>query len=339
MGRQINIGIIGIGRWGINYLRTFNELENAEVKWICATKKATLKEASAKLKLNSNIKATINYGDILKDKDIKAVAIVTPGSTHYQLAKKALLADKHVLVEKPLALSSQDVKKLIKISEKKNKFLMVGHLHIFNPGIQKLKADIDNGLLGKINFMHFSHFGNGPIRSDMGAVWDFFPHTVSILLHILKKSPLIVSANGASYIKNEIEDVATMDMLFPNKIFVTSIASWLYPLKKMDIVVVGEKRYATFDDYAKSDKLKYYDNRPQIADGKVIIKDKGYTAPKFSNVKPLTIQLKHFLDCIENNNAPITDGYDGLKVVSILEAAQKSLRNNGSMVKIKPQSL
>ncbi len=334
MGRPINIGIIGIGRWGINYLRTFNELENSMVKWICATKKATLKEASTKLNLSPNIKTTTDYKDILNDKEIKAVAIVTPGSTHYQLAKKALLSNKHVIVEKPLSLSSRDVKKLIKISEKKNKILMVGHLHIFNPGIQKLKADIDNGLLGKINFMHFSHFGNGPIRSDMGAIWDFFPHTVSILLHILKKFPLMVSVNGASYIKNGIEDVVTMDMVFPNNIFVTSIASWLYPLKKMDIVVVGEKRYAAFDDYAKADKLKYYDSRPRIDEGKVILKGKGYTAPKFSGSKPLTGQLKHFLDCIENNKAPITDGYDGLKVVNILEAAQKSLRNNGSMVKI-----
>ena len=318
----LNLGIIGVRRWGTNYLRTFNALETNQVKWICATKKNTLEEVLAKVKLNYSIKTTTNYRDILEDSEIDAVAITSSGSTHYKLAKETLLANKHVIVEKPLAFHSKDVKELIRISKKMEKIIMVGHLHIFNPGIKKLKLDIDKGLFGKINFIHLSHLGNGPIRNDMGAIWDFFPHTISILLHLLEKYPLSVSVNGASYIKNGIEDVVTMDIMFPKKIFATAIASWLYPLKKMEITVVGEKLYATFDDYAKEEKLKYY------------LKDNGYTSPTISDAKPLTNQLEHFLNCIKNDKTPLTDGYEGLKVVKVLEAAQKSLEKNGLMVRL-----
>lgn len=324
MVKTVNIGIIGVGRWGTNYLRVFNSLENARVKWICATKQATLKEALLKVEAKA-IKTTTNYKDILKDKEIDAIAVVSSGSTHHKFAKEALKCKKHVIVEKPLAFNSKDAKELIKISKENKKILMVGHLHRYNPGIQRLKADIDKGLFGKINFVYFSHFGNGPIRSDMNVIWDFFPHTLSILLYFFEKPPLSVSVNGASYINKGIVDIATMDMLLPNKIFATSIASWLYPLKKMEITVVGEKLYATFDDYAKKEKLKYYYSRPSVIDGKVIVKDEGYTSPVISDAKPLTEQLKHFLDCINKNKVPLTDGYEGLKVVSILETAQKSL--------------
>ena len=335
MSKSVKIGIIGVGRWGKNYLRTLNELENADVQWVCATRENTIKEA---LKANNNpsVKTTTNYKDILNDEEIDAVAIASNGATHYKLAKDALQSNKHVIVEKPLAFHSQDVKELIRISKERKKILMVGHLHIYNPGIKKLKADIDKGLFGKINFIHLSHFGNGPVRSDLGVIWDFFPHSISILLHLLGKMPLSVSVNGASYIKNGIEDIATMDMAFPNKIFATSAASWLYPLKKMDVVVAGEKLYATFDDYAKIGKLKYYDSRPSIVNGRVILKDNRYISPLISDAKPLTEQLKHFLNCVIKNEIPLTDGYEGLKVVSVLEAAQKSLKNNGLNVKAAP---
>lgn len=331
---KVKIGIIGVGRWGKNYLRTFNELENADVRWICATKQSTIKEA-LKASNKAIIKTTTNYKSILNDEEVDAVAIASSGSTHYKFAKEALQSNKHVIVEKPLAFHSKDAKELIRISKKRKKILMVGHLHIYNPAIQKLKVDIDKGLFGKINFIHLSHFGSGPVRSDMGVIWDFFPHTASVLLHLLGKMPLSVSVNGASCLKNKIEDIAVMDMIFPNKIFAASIASWLYPLKKMNIVVVGEKLYATFDDYAKIGKLKYYDSRPSIVNGGFLIKNTKPTYPVISYAKPLTEQLKHFLNCVIKNEIPLTDGYSGLKVVSILEAAQKSLENNGLNVKVK----
>ena len=326
MNNQVNVGIIGVGRWGTNYFRTFSQLEDVSVKWICATKEATLKEALLKVTAKSHVKTTTNYKDILNDGKVDAVAIASSGSTHYKLAKEALQSEKQVIVEKPLAFNSKDARELINLSKKKKKILMVGHLHRYNPGIQRLKADIGKGIFGKIRFIHLSHFGNGPVRSDMGVIWDFFPHTVSILLYLLESPPLSVSANGASYIKKGIEDVAIMDMVFPGGISAASIASWIYPLKRMNITVIGENIYAAFDDYAKEEKLKYYGTRPSAIGGKAPIKGKGYASPAIGYAKPLTEQLKHFLDCVNNNKVPLTDGYEGLKVVSVLEAAQKSLR-------------
>lgn len=324
MKDQIRIGIIGVGRWGINYLRTFNELENCSVRWICATKEATLKDALAKVKIKSKIEATADYIKILEDKDVDAVAIASNGSTHYKFAKEALQSSKHVLVEKPLAFHSKDVKELIKISRKKNKKLMVGHLHLFNPAIQKIKEDMKSGLFGNISYIYSFGSGNGPVRQDMSALWDFFPHDVSILLYLLEKMPLTVSANGAAYIRKGIEDIVTMNLKFPKNIFAIATGSWMYPLKKRDLVIVSDKLYAVFDDYAAADKLKYF-----------VIKDNKYVIPKLNNLRPLTEQLKHFVNCIVNDKTPLTDGYEGLKVVSILEAAQKSLNSNGAVVGIK----
>lgn len=334
MKKPVNMGIIGLGRWGINYFRTFNEITDCAVKHICATKEKTLKEALEKIKPKKIPKLSINYEQLLADKELDAIAITTPGSTHYKLAKEALKANKHVIVEKPVAFSSKDVKELIRLSREKNKILMAGHQHLFNPGIQKLKSDMSRGLFGKINFIHLAHFGNGPIRTDMSALWDFFPHSVSIFLYLLEKFPIAISANGESYINKGIEDIVTMDAIFPDKIFAVSIGSWLYPIKKMEIVIAGEKLYATFDDYAQHDKLKYYRNRPRVASGKIVMEDNGYETPKLSDAKPLTEQLKHFLYCIQNNKIPLTGGQEALKVTKVLESAQKSLRNQGKPIKI-----
>lgn len=324
MKKPIRIGVIGLGRWGINYFRTFSELKNCTVKYVCATKKKTLSEAIKKVKPIIMPKAVIDYNDLLNDKELDAVAIVTNGASHCKLAKEALEANKHVIVEKPLAFTSQDVKKLISISNKKDKILMVGHLHLYNPAIRKIKNDITRGLFGKINYIHSFGAGNGPVRNDMNVLWDFFPHDVSILLYLLDKFPLSVSANGACYIKNGVEDVVTMDIMFPKNIFATSIASWIYPLKKRDVVVVGKKLYAVFDDYAKKNKLGYYNKKVPTS----------IYAPKISSSKPLTEELRHFLDCIENDKTPLTDGNEALKVTRVLESAQKSLRNKGKRIKI-----
>lgn len=338
MKKPINIGIIGVGRFGVNYLRTLNELKNCSVEYICAAHKSTLNKAVGKVKLKKSPKTAVNYRILLEDESIDAVAIATNGASHYEIAKEALKSCKHVIVEKPLAFSSANAEELVRIAKNTGKILMVGHQHLYNPGIQRLKKDISQGIFGKINYLSLFHCGNGPVRGDMSALWDFFPHTVSILLYLTGKFPLMVSANGASYIKEGIEDIVTMDIMFPDKIFAASTGTWLHPLKKMDVTVVGEKLDATFDDYAKEEKLKYYRTQPRIPKGKAVIPNKGYgaqyTSPKLSSAKPLTEQLKHFLYCIENGKTPLTDGNEALKVTKVLEFAQKSLQNKGKMTQV-----
>jgi predicted dehydrogenase len=305
----MNIGVIGVGIFGTNYLRTFNEL-GVNVSWICSKSEETIDKVKNELSLNDTTKSTTNYKDVLEDKDVDTVAIVTPGSTHFSMVKESLLSDKHVIVEKPLAFSYDEAKELIKISEERKKVLMVSYIHLFNPGIQRLKEDIKACLFGNINYIRYEHFGNGPVRKDMNALWDFFPHITSILLYFFDTLPLKVTASGASFLQEGVEDVVSMELKFPDNVFCTAVGSWMYPMKKMQIVVVGDKGYAVFDDYGK-DKLKYYN------DGKVVIVD-------IEDKKPLTEQLKHFIECVENNKKPF--GMDkALEVVRILESAQKSM--------------
>lgn len=330
--KQPVIGIIGLGRWGTNYLRTFGNL--CSVKWVCSRRESTMREALQKAN-NSQARSTTNYKNILYDEDVDAVAIATPGSTHFRLATEALQAGKHVLVEKPLALSLKDAEQLARTARNKKKILMTGHLHLFNPGIQKIRSDIARGLFGKINFINMAHFGNGPVRTDMGAIWDFFPHSASILLYLLDNMPTEVSANGKSYITKGIEDIATMDAFFPGNIMASCTGSWLYPFKKMELVVVGEEMYASFDDYADNDKLRYYSSRPKISNGKIEIMDDEAESVKIPDTKPLTNEAMHFLDCVIKDKEPITGIDEALQVTKVLEAAQQSLRKKGFPVRIK----
>jgi len=307
----MEIGLIGVGRWGINYLKTLNEMGVA-VKWICASTQKSLDKA---LEINTNAETTTNYADILNDEEVEAVIIATPGATHYQIAKEALQAGKHVLVEKPLALNAKEAEELVRLAGKK--VLMVGHLHRYNAAIVKIKADIKE--FGKIRYINSVGTNNTP-RSDMSALWDFGPHDLTIISYLLGEYPKSVSANGNAFLKEGIEDVFNMSMKF-SETFATAMGTWLYPEKTRKLVVVGEKMSAIYDDYAKADKLKYYRN----GDCEV---------QELEHLKPLTEQLKHFLDCAENNKKPLTDGADGLKVVKVLEAAKESINKGGAPVKI-----
>ncbi len=315
----MKVAVIGAGRWGINYIRTFAEI-GVDVGWICARSEETLKKAASAA--GAKAKQTTRYEDALRDGSVDAVAIVTPGSTHYTIAKDALRAGKHVIVEKPLALNSKDAEELVRIAEKARRILMVGHLHRFNHAIQKIRRDIEAGEFGKILYIHSLGTGNGPVREDMSALWDFGPHDVTIADYLLGRYPESVSANGASFLKKRIEDVITIDMKFSGNAFATAFGSWLYPIKRREVVVVGEKTLAAYDDYAK--KLTYVD-----------AKSCRSRDVKFKNEKPLTEQLRHFISCIEENKKPVADGTEGVKVVKVLEAAEKSMKAGGKPVEVR----
>jgi len=200
---------------------------------------------------------------------------------------------------------------------------MIGLLHYFNPGIEQLKNDITRGVLGKIRYITTTGCGNGPVRKDMSALWDFFPHDVSILLQTIGKMPNAVRAQGGSYLTKGIEDVVTMELYFPGGVFTTSLASWLHPQKKREVVVVGEKKYAVFDDYAQQDKLRYYDRKTQEE-----------THPQLSAEQPLTRQVNHFKECILMKKKPITDAATAARVVTVLHYAHQSLKHNGKKIVI-----
>ncbi len=312
--------VIGAGRWGTNYIRTFLEI-GTDVKWACTARESTLRKAAEAANI-SGLKITTDYRDILEDAEVKAVAVVTPGSTHYKIAKDALKAGKHVIVEKPLALNSKDAKELADIAGKEGRILMVGHLHRFNPAIRQIRKDIEAGIFGNVRLINSFGAGNGPVRDDMSALWDFGPHDVTIVSYLLGSYPESVSANGASCLKKGIEDVVTLDMGFSGNAFATAFGSWLYPVKRREVAVVGEKTLAAYDDYEK--KLEYTD-----------LKSGRSRDVKFKDEKPLTAQLRHFVECVEGNKKPVTDVTEGLKVVKVLEAAEKSMKAGGKPVKVR----
>ena len=329
--RKVNVGIIGLGRFGKNYLKTLSTIKNARVTAVCSRHEETLKGAG--ILKNKGIKATTDYRKILDDGQIDAIVIATPPKTHFTMAREAFLNGKHVLVEKPVTLTSAGCRELIKISGRRRRIFMAGHLHRYNPGIQQIKKDIDDGKLGSVNFAHCLHLGNGSIRNDVSALWDFLPHSLSIFNYLFGRVPISVNATGSSSARSNNEDAVSVSLNYGKSKYASAFASWLYPFKQMKISISGDKSYAIFDDYRKKDKLRYY--RKTAHSGKPASENYGYISPKISPEKPLTSQLNHFIRCILENKRPFTDGNEALRVISTLECAQRSMGNGGKAIKIK----
>jgi len=277
--------------------------------------------------------------------NVDAVVVSTPASTHYEMVKECLEYGKDVLVEKPFTLSSRDAEELVVLARKKERVLMVGHTFIYNPAFCELKRLASSGDLGGIYYLHFSRTGLGPIRKDVNVMWDLAPHDLSMLLHLVEEMPVRVSARGQSYLQEGIEDVVFMTLDLPNGVLAGVHASWLDPYKIREVTVVGSKKMAVFDDVEKLETLKIFDKGVERSGEKIYagygefqlsVRDGDIRIPKIEPGEPLKNQCKHFLECITKRKEPITGGEEGLKVVQILEAAQKSLGSNGVPISVYP---
>lgn len=338
--KKIILGIIGCGHWGPNFIRNFNNIENSYVKYACDLNQQRLTHIK---QLYPQIIAIKDHRQILRDPDISAVVIATPMSTHFTLAKEALLNDKHTLIEKPIAVNVAEAEELISIARNKKRTIMVGHTFIFNPAINKLRSIIQNNELGKIYYIYSRRTNLGPLRKDANAILDLAPHDISILNYILNKKPLFVNAFGEKYLPHNLEDVSFIMFRFPNKIIAHVQVSWLDPKKTREIVVVGSKKMLIFDDLNTQTPIVIYDKRAMkkkfkqdydsFEEFKMIIKDGKAVAPKIKKGEPLKIECEHFIDCIMRNKTPLSDGQDGVEVLRILIGIQKSLRANGERVK------
>ena len=329
--RIINIGIIGVGYWGPNYVRIFNELEQSKISCCCDVDGAKPDQIK---RTNPFIETTKDYKDLLLASDVDAIVVSTPASTHYKIVKDCLVAGKDVLVEKPIALNSKDAEELVNTAKKEKRILMVGHTFVYNSVVQKLKDYIYNGDLGDIYYLHFSRTGLGPIRKDVNAMWDLAPHDISMLLYLLEDMPTEVSAKGQSYLQEGVEDVVFMTLRFPENILASIHVSWLDPYKIRRVTVVGSKRMAVFDDVNKLETLKIFDkgidrygekSYADYGEFQLEIRDGDVHIPKIVMGEPLKNQCKHFIECVRERKEPLTNGEEGLKVVRILEAAQESL--------------
>jgi predicted dehydrogenase len=334
---MIDIAVVGAGAWGKNHIRVFSEISNVRLKYVCdqdSTKLGALKKTYPQTKMVEDLKP------ILEDPEVRGVVVASSALSHYSLSKDLMQAGKDVLVEKPMALSVKDAEEMIEISEKRKRILMVGHLLIYHPVVDRLKEMVMSGELGKIYYIYTQRVNLGIIRQDENALLSFAPHDVSVILYFLEEEPVTVTACGESYIQKGIEDVAFLGLQFSDGKMANIHLSWLDPHKLRKITIVGSKKMAVFDDMEVSEKLKVYDkgvkNLSYDTYGEYLsLRFGDITIPSIKMTEPLRAEAEHFIHSMESGKEPKTGGRDGLKVVKILMAAQESLKKKGFPVSLR----
>jgi len=280
-----------------------------------------------------------DFKQLLKGTEVDAVVISTPVGQHYRMAKASLLAGKHTFVEKPLAGSSAECEELIEIAQKQGLILMVGHTFLYSAPVRKIKAIIDSGDIGEIQYISSRRLNLGLFQRDINVAWDLAPHDISIVLYLMKDLPISVNCCGNAHITPGIEDVSSMCVSFKGDRFATIQSSWLDPRKIRDMTIVGTKRMIVYDDIEPSEKIKIYDARVEAPPHYDTFAEFQYAyhygdsyTPYIKQEEPLKVECQHFLDCIRQKKTPLTSGRQGLEVVKILEAASASLKQNGAAI-------
>lgn len=335
---EIRIGVIGAGYWGPKLIRNFNEIPGALVAAAADLRPERLDHIRRNYPAT---RITHDYRELLADPSIRGIVVATPVSTHARLAREALLAGKHVLVEKPLTADSREACDLIDLAAAQGVQLMVGHTFEYNPAVEYLKQLIESGTLGRIYYINATRVNLGIFQKDINVVWDLAPHDVSILLYLLGMMPERVSARGAAYVQPGIHDVAYVTLNFPNGVLADIRVSWLDPQKIRQITVVGSKKMVVYDDVDPNEKIKIYDkgvDMPPYSDTmeefRLSYRYGDIVTPHIALKEPLRVECEHFLRCIAENRPARSDGGVGLRVVQILEAAQTSLCDSGNPVAV-----
>ena len=333
---MIKVGVIGYGYWGPNVVRNFCSQENVQVTSVCDKDLSRLKPVK---KMYPAIELIYDYHDIIDSNEIDAIAIVTPVSTHYDLAKKSLRNGKHVFVEKPFTATVAQAEKLIELAEKKNLKIMVDHTFLFTGAVKKIRQVIDEGVLGDIYYYDSTRVNLGLFQHDVNVIWDLAPHDFSVMDYLIDEKPLAVNATGKSHV-SEYEDVAYITAHFQNNIIAHFNVNWLSPVKVRSTLLGCQKKMLVWNDVNVDEKIKIYDKgvkvkkRESIYDLLVSYRSGDIWTPKVEQQEALGLETEYFVDCIVNDNTPINDGHAGLQVVKMLNACDKSLKNNGRLVKL-----
>jgi predicted dehydrogenase len=327
---QTRIGLIGYGYWGPNLSRNFHELPSSDLVVIADMKEERLKQAQSKY---PNLLVTNDYRELF-NMDLDAVVVSTPPVTHYAITKDCLEHNLNVLVEKPMTLKSTDAQELIKLAAAKDLTLMVGHTFEYNSAVHALKKYIDSGDLGEIYYIDAARLNLGLFQRELNVLWDLAPHDISILLYLLGENPISVSAQGIPCVYQNVYDVAFLNLVFPRNVTAHVHVSWLDPCKVRRITVVGSKKMVVFNDIENEQKLKVYDkgvDAPEYPNGfgefQYNYRSGDITIPRIAFSEPLRQECQHFIDCIVNHTEPTSSGYDGYRVIKILETAERSLCN------------
>lgn len=334
---MVTVAVIGGGGWGKNHVRNFHDIPTCRLKAICDLNEKTLAAHKAACK---DVEVTTRAADVFGDPAIDAVVLATDAPSHHRLAREALDAGKHVFVEKPMTLAPADAEDLVARADAAGKVLMVGHLLEYHPCVLHLRDLVDQGRLGRLRYMYCQRVNLGVVRKDENAWWSLAPHDVSVILFIFQAEPVTVTAQGQAYLREGVEDVVFAQLKFADGRMAHIHVSWFDPHKIRKMTLVGADKMATFDDMDASEKIRIYDKGADVSgsvvgyDASVSIRSGDILIPKTPGGEPLRAECLHFLDCVEHGKTPRSDGRDGLRVVRVLEAAERSLKGGGVPVNL-----
>jgi predicted dehydrogenase len=333
---MIRIGVIGYGYWGPNIVRNFNGVNGAKVTAVCDLSEDMCQRVA---KAYPGIEVGTDPNRILTSPDIDAVAVITPVFTHFDLAKKALENGKHVFVEKPFTSTVAQAEELNEIADKKKLTIMVDHTFIFTGAVRKIKAMVEEGQLGDLYYFDSTRVNLGLFQHDVNVVWDLAPHDFSIMDFILDQKPVALSATGQSHF-NGLEDVAYVTCYFPGKLIAHFNVNWLSPVKVRTTLIGGTKKMLVWNDIDPDEKIKVYDKgvdvttRESVYDLLVSYRSGDAWVPKVEATEALKLEAEYFVKCVTSGERPLNDGQSGLRVVQVLEAANKSISQRGALVEL-----
>ncbi len=332
---MITLGQVGLGYWGPNLLRNFARLPEARVKAVCDLDEGALARAREQY---PRLVCTKSPKDLFRDPEIDAIVVTTSAATHFPVARAALEAGKDVFVEKPIALKVKEAEEMVDIAGVGGLILMVGHLLLYHPAVTHLKKMVDEGKLGDVYYVYTERRNLGKVRQDENAMWSLAPHDISVALHLLREMPVTVAAQGQAYLQPGLEDTVFFTLRFSDGRLVHSHVSWLDPHKVRRLTVVGSQQMAVFDDVEPTEKLRIYDKGvdrvPEYSSygDALTLRFGDIYAPNIEMREPLRLECQHFLDCVEKRQQPLSDGQNGLQVLRILDALQRSLDNEGELM-------
>ena len=335
---MVRIGVIGYGYWGPNLVRNFAEAPSTEVVAVSDVRPERLELVRRRYPA---LKVTRNHRDLMEDEEIDAIAISTPVSTHFELALEALEAGKHVLVEKPITKTSEEATRLIEEADRRGLVLMVDHTFVYTGAVRKIRELIDNGSIGNVYYYDSTRVNLGLFQQDVDVIWDLAVHDLSIMEYILPGVATEVSATGIGHVNGAAENMAYVTVFYDSSLIAHLNVNWLSPVKIRRTLIGGSKQMILYDDLESSEKVKVYDKGVIVKNGpeslyKLLVSYRSgdMYAPQIDISEALRVEAQHFADCVTNGKVPITDGRAGLRVVSVLEAATRSMKDHGRSVQL-----
>lgn len=339
----LRVGVVGFGYWGPNHVRNFAALRSKEVTVVAIADRDPNRRLHAR-EMFPDVPVVVEADDLVNDVGIDALIIATPAHTHFAIARLALLAGKHILVEKPVTTNLTEAHELVELAADRNLTLMVGHTFEYAPAVNYIHELIESGAIGETLHIRSQRVNLGQYQTHINVLWDLAPHDISILSYLLGKTPTHVSAIGRSHVNPRIEDIVSLTLEYEDNLMANVILSWLDPRKSREMTIIGSKKMLVYDDTATTDKIRIFDKGAygpdeyrSFGEFQVSYRYGDMISPHLDNYEPLREQSDHFVDCIRYEKTPRSDGESGARVVRVLSAAQLSLDEDGQRIAVSDQ--